>query len=458
MSISEATSPILADVTERVPLSFNQEFLVMFSSGEEEGPFGPQYNIVCGWRVGGLVDTAVLRDALGDLVVRHEALRTSIVNDPTGRYQQIFPPGSPELTVRDLRGVAPADRDQAAGELVNEAEAGSYSIRDLPLLRAVFGRFDASDGVLVLIAHHTAVDEWSMRLLMRDLAALYAMRRGHPVELPDARQYQEYARWQLTSAAEAPGTRARQYWREKLRGACITATTTDHRRSEHLPKTTSWHRFAIPAESTSAILKLSRETRSSPFMILFAAYSVLLHRMTGSTDIVVPTFSSGRAQARFHNTVGSFFNFMPLRTDIEGCETFRQVVERARVTCMEAYSHDIPFAHVLEEAPTLMSPLVEDDKAVCAFQVFRSPVPGDHEVVGDLEYSEIPRRLDQPIGGDVPDGALWQMEIDSSGEIVATLGFNSNLFAERTFTGMAAEFRRILDEAVATPDAPLQRI
>ncbi|WP_344935756.1 condensation domain-containing protein [Sphaerisporangium flaviroseum] len=443
---------------ERIPLSFNQEFLVMFDRGDGEGPFGSRYNIFYGWRLKGTIDLGTLQEALNDVVARHEALRTLIVADDEGRRQTILPPSPPQLSVRDLSQTPPGERDRRAGELLNEAEAGAYGVQELPLLRAVLGRFDDQDAVLVLIAHHTAVDEWSMRLLMRDLASFYATRRGFQVpELPEVHQYQEFARWQLQNLTGAGGDASREYWREKLQNARVSASVTDHRRSEGLPKTTGWHRFAIDQESTSAILKIARETRSSPFMILLSAYNVLLRDSLGSTDIVVPTFTSGRGQARFHNTVGSFFNFMPLRTDLTGCATFREVVERTRATCMEAYSHDIPFAQVMGEAPALMSPLAEDDRAVCAFQVFRSPFPTGRELAGDLEYTEIPRRLSQSEGGDVPDGALWQLEIDSSGEILGTLGYNRNLFEESTFSTLASEFARVLREGITAPDAPLRQ-
>ncbi|WP_248964373.1 condensation domain-containing protein [Sphaerisporangium perillae] len=456
MTISAAPHASI-DVAKRIPLSFNQEFLCNFDKGDEEGPFGPKYNIVCGWRLSGEVDTETLQDALDDVVTRHESLRTLIVRAAADRYQEVLPPTPTALLVHDFTGVEPGARELRAEELLIEIEAGAYGIGELPLLRAVLGRFGDDDAVLVLIAHHTAADEWSMRLIMRDLAVCYALRAGYAVELPEVCQYQEYARWQHESTAEAASGRAREYWREKLRDARILATPTDHPRSANLPKATAWHRFWIPAELTSSVSEIGRSTRSSPFMVLLAAYATLLRQLTGSTDIVVPTFTSGRGQPRFQDTVGSFFNFVPLRIDLAGCDTFRQVVERTRATCIEAYTNDIPFAEVLEEAPELMLPSIEDDRAVCAFQVFRSPLATDGETAGGLTYAEIRRRLlSQPVGGDIPDGAMWHLEIDSSGDIVGTLGFNSNLFDKSTITHMASEFHQVVAGAVTAPDAPLR--
>lgn len=440
-------------VVERAPLSCNHEFLAQFDKGDREGPFGPKYNIVCGWRLNGPIAVAPLQDALYDVVERHEALRTKIILDGEGGHQAIFPPSRPTLVVRDLPGV---DRDRAAEELLIEVEAGEYGMAELPLLRAFLGVFDADDAVLVLVAHHTAADEWSMRMIMRDLAVRYAIRRGEVVpDLPPVRQYREYAQWQQSAADD---DRAREYWRHKLHGARIFATRTDHPRSANLPKATAWHRFSIPAQVTDRLAEVVKTTKSSPFMVLLAAYGTLLHKTSGRTDIVVPTFTSGRSPG-YHDTVGSFFNFVPLRLDLAGCENFHQVVTRVRSTCVEAYSRDIPFAHIVQEAPELMSSAAADDRAVLAFQVFRSPLGASRQRVGGLEYAEIAERLQpQASGGDVPDGAMWHLEFLPAGGINGTFAYNTNLFTESTVGRMTADFSQVLRNAVTAPEAPLAQL
>ncbi|SDQ30752.1 condensation domain-containing protein [Thermostaphylospora chromogena] len=446
--------------TERIPLSFNQEFLCMFDKGDREGPFGPEYIIVCGWRVHGVVDPEKLQGALDDLVERHESLRTLVVRDGETRYQRILPPSSPHLEVRDLPPTAPAERDRRAEELLIEMESGAYGISEPPLVRAVLARFDPQDAVLVLIAHHSAVDEWSTQLMIRDLAACYAERSGHgPRNLPETVQYREYAVWERANADTAAVDRAREYWRNKLSGARIFPMRTDHLRSEGLPKRTAAHRFLIDADLTSRALRIARSVRSTPFIFLLAVYKVLLREMFGSTDIVVPTLTLGRSQARFHETVGSFFNYVPLRTDLAGCENFRDVIARTRRTCLEAYANDIPFSRIVAEAPGLVESFAGDDRAVFAFQVHQFPFVMKRERIGDLEYSDLRRRvLSQDVSTDIPDGALWTLGVDPSGEIIGNLGFNTNLFEKDTIVKIAQEYRRVLRELVADPDAPLKRI
>lgn len=460
MTVTDENASPVAGQEALIPLSFNQEFLSMFDQGDEEGPFGPQYSIVYGWRVRGSVDTDALRQALYHVVCRHEALRTLVVRGDRP-HQEVYPPTAADLEVVDLPGVAPADRDVSAEKLLIELENGAYSVTDLPLLKAVLARFDDGDSVLVLIAHHTAVDGWSMHLLIRDLSAFYAVCTGHDVpDLPELSQYREYVVWERERFADARIAKSQDYWREKLEGAEILAFRTDWPKSAGHEKVTAVHRFLVDTEVTSAALDLAKQTRSSAFIVMLAAYKLFLHEATKATDIVVTTLASGRGQARFQETVGSFFNFIPLRTDIAGCATFREVVERTRATCLRAYSHQIPFAQVMGGSPELGRPFAADDKAVFAFQVFQFPYVMDGERVGDLEFSEIRRRLlPQDVGPDIPDGALWTLDVDAeSKDMVGCLQYNTNIFGSETISELATEFLQVLRNTVTAPDAPLRRV
>ena len=457
MSVAE-TSHVPNGVAHLIPLSLNQEFLCAFDKGRPEGAFSDRHTMVQGWRVGGAVNLDTLQGALDDVVARHEVLRTEIVRGAGPRYQEIHPAGRPRLTVRDLSGVAPDARDRAAEELVNEADAGEYSVEELPHLRAILGRFDDGDAVLVLVVHHTASDAWSLQVLIRDVATCYAARRGHG-PAPQPGQYQEFATWQHQSMGDAHVVKALGYWREKLRGAQILALPTDRPRTDGVANTFAVHRFLVDAELTGATLKFANAMRSSPFMVLLAAYNILAHKRTGATDIVVPTFTSGRYQERFFDSVGPFFNFVPLRTDLAGCQTSGEVLQRTRRTCMEAYSNDIPFPLVVNEAPDLVAPFADPARSVVAFELLQSAAPMEAEAIGDLTYSEIRRRLlSQPVAADIPDGALWAMDVLPSGEMVGSLKFNSNLFDESTVVDLVAEFRQVLRNLVAGPDVPVQQI
>src|SRR5437868_1241691 len=140
---------------------------------------------------------------MNQVVERHEALRTTVIRGEE-KYQLVYPPSSAKLEVRDLPGVDPADRDVRTEQLLIELEGGSYYVTDLPLFRAVLARFDDNDSVLVLIAHHTAVDGWAIHLVIRDLAHFYATLRGHELPpLPETTQYREYVEWEQQRYTES---------------------------------------------------------------------------------------------------------------------------------------------------------------------------------------------------------------------------------------------------------------
>jgi len=445
--------PAPGAVAQRIPLSLQQEFLCLFDGGDSRGPFGPRYTIVGGWRLRGPLDLAALRAALGDVVARHEALRTTIVRGPADRYQLVAEPGAPRLAVRDLTATVPEQRDRVAEELVNEVESGTLAVRELPVLRAVLGRFDGTDAMLVLSTHHTAVDGWSMQVLVRDLATCYAVRRGLDVPaLPPVTQYRAYAVRQRAGVDGPRARRARGFWRENLAGARILAVPTDHERVPQAPRVTSWYRFTLDADLRTATTALAVSCRASVFMVLQAAFCTLLAARTGITDLVVPTFTPGRGEADLADSVGSFFNFLPVRTEVAGCGSFLDLLGRVRAACLAAYAHELPFAQILAEAPDLMAPAAEPRQAACVFQVVQSPFVLADTTVGDLAYTALRRRLrSQPVGSDIPDGLLWGLEPDRAGDIVGSVAYSSDLYQHRTVRQLVADYTTVLAGAVRAP-------
>jgi hypothetical protein len=449
-----------ASVTDSLPLSLQQEFFCSLDKGDITGAFGRKHTITFGWRVRGGVASATLRAALDDIVVRHEILRSSLSRGEVDRAQHVHPPCPVKLTVRELPGGDQAARDRQAQDLINDVEADGYDVTELPHLRAFLGVFDDSDAVLVLIAHHIASDGWSMRVIMRDLAACYAARKaGREPDLPAVSQYHEYSRWQQEHAASAAVDKSAEYWRTTLKGAQIFAMPTDRAKSGDGSGVYSTHRFGIDSELTSATVRLANAMRCSPFMLLLAVYKTMLCKKFGVTDIVVATFTSSRGEERFQNTVGPFLNFLPLRTDLTGCANFRDVVTRVRRTCLEAYTHDIPFERIEPEAPDLMAPFGNPSLDVIAFEVLQFPSAMHNTVISGLEYTEIRRRLvSQPVSSDIPDGALWALDILPDGDMAGSLKFSAGIFDYRTMSDLVGDFDALLRSAVAGPDLPLSQL
>ncbi|PRH80607.1 peptide synthase [Streptomyces solincola] len=441
---------------QRIPLSYNQEFLRAFDKGATDGAFGHRHTLVGGWRVTGEIDLDALQRALDDVVVRHEVLRTAVVGDEQGGHQVVHPPAPVAFEVRELGAQDERPREVRAEEFLNELDARPFDVRELPHLRAALGRFDATDAVLVLATHHTSTDAWSLQVVARDLAAAYAARTGAaPAQEEQPAQYREFAHWQQETAGSEKLDAARGYWRETLDGVQITGITSDRPRDESLASAYGVHRFVFDAQLSADVLEFAKATRSTPFMVMAAAYSLLLRERTGATDIVFPTFSSGRYEERFADSVGPFFNFVPIRVDTTGCATVGDVLDRARTACVGAYQHEIPFARIAEDSPALLAPFADGFLAVVAFEVLQTAFPAEGGVPGGPQLAEIRRRtLSQEVSSAIPDGGLWAMDVLPGGELAGSLKFDHHRFDEATAVALVDRFRellRTLSDAPATP-------
>ena len=444
---------------ERPALSLNQKFLCSLDHGETAGAFSQWYTIASGLRLRGHLDLGALSAALDDVVARHEILRTVLDKDDGGWHQRLHPPGPASLEVRDVGSADSADSaERAAYDLVDDVEADPFSHREVPLLRAVLGKLGADDHVLALSTHHVASDAWSMQVIITDLAACYAARSaGRTPSLPGACQYREFAEWQRAAEESWSGI-AGGYWRDRLRGARLHALAASRVLPAGAPDPYSVHRFVIGRALTEATAQVARSTRSSLFVVLFAAYNLLARQLTGESDLTVPIFTAGRNEPRFAGVVGPLYNFLPIRTDLSGCGSFVDVIARTRASCLQAYTNDIPFLLIQAQAGDLMGPCGDDRLAVCAFEMFPPPALAGIERAGDIRYAELRGgRTSSPVGASTPKGILWALDHLRSGELAAVIRFSRHRFDEDAIARIAAQYRQVLSASVAEPTAQLVR-
>jgi condensation enzyme len=438
---------------DQFPLSFTQEFFCSFDQGDQGGAFGFRFITVSGLRITGQVDVLALSGALADVVERHEMLRTTIARDAIPPYQQVHPPCPVPLEVRDLPPTADRSRNVRAEELIIEAEQVPVNPRQVPLLRAVFGRFDDRDSVLVLSAHHSACDGWAMQVIIRDMAAFYASRRtGQPTNLPEVRQYREYAARQRAGLADpmADGTRA--YWRKKLAGARVFALPNDRPRPELYSQPYSVHNYLIESDVITPAAALAASTRSSLFMVLLAAFNVMAYRINGTTDPAIRAFTSGRTEPEFQETMGPFMNLVPFRTDISDCRTFREIVERTRDTCVEAYEYEIPINHVEQELPEFNQPHSEPRMSQFILGMFQPQFDSGAMKIAEGAHEILERELPEPEHPDIPSGLVWNMVILPSNQLTGGILYNLDEFDEATVIRWVAEFSRILTTTINSPE------
>jgi condensation enzyme len=438
---------------KRYPLSFTQEWFLSMDKGDHHGPFGDRYLIVVALRITGPVDLAVLQGALDDVVARHELLRTLVVRDADPPCQMVFPPCQVPLEVRNPPATGKS-RHEVLKEVWVEAETGTISTREAPLLRALLVRFDDRDSALFLTVHHSVSDGWSIGVILRDLGAFYAARvSGTEPALPPMRQYREYVDWQRASATSTDGG-ALSYWAANLDGAREFVMPTDHGHPKRYSSPYSMHVFSIDADIMAAAADLANATRGSLFIVILSAIYILANQITGATDLTLDAITSGRNELAFHNTMGLFLNVLPFRTEIASCTSFRDVVRSTRETFIDAMANELP-AGLLEQtfpdyirsredtrmAQFLISDTSPPDGGETTFPIAEGAEGIDASILQDAETHDLP-------GG----GTVWYLSMPPGGPLNGSVQFNRDEFEESTVQGWSAGLKRILASAVRDPD------
>ncbi|GAA2264401.1 hypothetical protein GCM10010430_56330 [Kitasatospora cystarginea] len=328
--------------TGPMPLSYAQRRLWVLS--EVDGA-SAAYNIPAAIRIDGELDVEVLVRALHEVVRRHEALRTGIVRAGGVPLQVVRGPAPFEVPVADV----------TAADVIPYAQAFAARPFDLELdelFRASVLRVTRQEHVLLLCLHHIVSDGWSTALLWQEVTALYTAFRvgqGSPLA-PLPIQYADFAAWQ-TEWLDGDGIRPQlAYWTEQLRDLpALLELPTDRPRPAVQGAAGATLPIDIDPATVAALRSLSHEQRSTMFMVLLAAFNVLLSRYTGQRDIAVGTPLANRTRAEAEHLIGCFFNTLVIRTDLSGDPDFAELLGRVREVTLAAQTHqDLPFERLVE--------------------------------------------------------------------------------------------------------------
>ncbi|GAA1591043.1 non-ribosomal peptide synthetase [Actinoplanes couchii] len=328
-----------------LPLAYSQQRLWFLNQLIPDNPF---YNLPVSCRIEGRLDVEALHRAVTAVVHRHEALRSTVEETSDGRAVQVVQPGGEvPMPVLDVPGDTAPARLAEAARMVERTASRVFDLAHGPVFRAALLRLSDTDHVLVLVLHHIAGDGWSMGVIARDLTRLYAAEPLPPLTV----QYGDYAIWQREWLTEAVLAGQLGYWRDRLAGMPPTLELpTDRPRPVVASYRGVTRQFTVGPVVTGALRALAQAEAATLFMVLLAAFKVLLARYTGQTDIVVGAPVANRRSAELDDLVGFFVNTLVLRTDCAGTPSFRDLLGRVRDTTLGAYTHqDLPFERLVTE-------------------------------------------------------------------------------------------------------------
>ncbi|MEV4088609.1 condensation domain-containing protein, partial [Nonomuraea fuscirosea] len=434
------------------PLSFVQERLWFLQRFD---PDDASYNMYLVLRLRGELDTDALDAALHAVVARHESLRTSFADVDGEPITVVHPPGPVACERLDLSGSP--DPEERALRLVADRTNQPFDLAGTPPLRISLLRLGPLDHVLCFVLHHIIADGSSLGVLFDDLFALYQARtRGEEADLVPLRvQYGDIALWQRERDSGEAAAESLAYWREQLAGppvldlpADLPADLPGGERPEG-----AFHSFPVPAELVSRLERLAQEHNASLFMVLVAAYQVLLARHTGQDDILVGTPWATRDRTELEPVIGYLTDTLVLRGDLTGDPVFSDLLDATRRTVLDAHAHrTVPFERLIGE---LGVPRDLHRNPLLATMIILHSQAGEGtppERVGDL-------------GVELFDGGYRQAKFDLSLEtwrneqgLLAVLGYDATRYRAATVEGLAARFEVLLQGIADAPGTPISRL
>jgi acyl carrier protein len=434
---------------EELPLSFAQQRLWFIQRLEPESA---AYNIPIALRLQGALDVAALRQSLGEIVRRHEALRTRFVSRDGRPAQVIDEPGEIELTFWDLSELVESEREQRARKVISLGAQRPFDLETGSVWRAALVRLGAEDQVLLVSLHHVASDGWSAGLMVREFTSLYERyREGQPSALQELRvQYADFALWQREWLQGEALAQQLDYWRGKLAGASTLELVTGRPPPSVMSQRGASVPFRLTAELTRELRGLSRREGVTLFMTLLGAFKVVLGRIAGQDDVVVGTDVANRNRLETEGLIGFFVNQLVLRTDLSGAPSFRDLLKRVRETTLGAYSNqDLPFERLVDE----LSPKREVGRT----PLFRIKLVLQNAPIETLRVPAL-NITSFSLATTTAKFDLMMTMSETHRGILGVLDYRANLFDTSATNSLIEQYQALLKSVVTRPDSNLNEL
>ena len=428
------------------PASFAQQRLWFLD--QLEGP-GAVYNLKISLRLSGPLDLDSLQRALAAVVARHESLRTSFATRGFDAVQRVVSQLELPIQQIELYGASEAELMMKLSELGSL----SFDLQSGPLLRMHLLHLapQGTEHVLLMVMHHIVSDAWSAGVLYRDLAAYYsAFSRGAVAALPELPvQYADFAVWQRDWLAGAELERQMSFWREHLQGAPPRLDLPTDRPHPAL-QTFKGNRLGrpLPVALVARLQTLAAKEGVTLFMLLFAAFNLLLARWSGQSDLVIGTPIAGRRRSELEPLIGCFANTLAIRTRLDGAGDFHALLMRVRSTALDAFAHqELPFEKLVE--------LLQPPRNLSHSPLFQVMFILQNTPWEAVEFGTLQVKPAEMAAADTAKFELTASVSEYESQLWLALEYNTDLFDADTIESLAAGFETLLDAIITNPAAEL---
>ncbi len=329
------------------PASVSQQRLWFLD--QLQGPTAA-YNVHVGLWLYGALNLSALRSSLQEIVNRHETLRTSFALKKSGLFQLVEPRHEVALPVTDFATLN--DPYPPAYELAKREVATPFDLSKGPLFRVRVMRIGPEEHVLLCVMHHSITDSWSTQVFVKELGLAYeAFARGEPAHLPELPiQYGDFSEWQQESLQSESVQKQLAWWKETLKNAPpVLQLPQDAPRPAEQSLEGASQTYEVPSATMAGVKALATRHQATPFMVLLAAFKVLLHRYSGQSDMLVGIPVAGRNHVETEGLIGFFVDTVVLRDNLSGDPRFSDLLAQVRETTLAAFANvDVPFDKIVE--------------------------------------------------------------------------------------------------------------
>lgn len=429
-----------------LPLSGAQRALYLV---ELLHPGTPMYNITVAVRLTGPLDVPRLRNAVARVVARHDSLRTTFVPGAAPSFEPALRIGAPdvELPVAGLEADGTGDVEAAASRRAQAWADEPFDLENGPLLRTRLLRMGPAEHLLVVSMHQLVSDGPSLQVFFDELAEGYA---GGPDRAAPPLRFADFAAWERARPVDAEQL---GWWREHLAGVpTVLRLPTDRPRPPVAGTHGGNHRHLLRAAVMTPALRMARELRVTPFVLVLTAYAILLARLTGSRGVLVGVPVSARDRAELETVIGFFATTLPVLVEAHADRGFAGLCRSVQAELLDVLTHR---EVTMEQLARELAPERDPGHAPLT-QVFFSFEP--EPVVSPRLAGLSATAVDVPPSGAKVDLDMLVFRSVTGDDFDLTLTYRTDLFEAATVARMAAYFERLLVAAVADPAAPIRTL
>ncbi|HEX7331329.1 MAG TPA: amino acid adenylation domain-containing protein [Pyrinomonadaceae bacterium] len=437
--------------TQNAPLSHAQSRLWFLHQYERDNT---AYNMPGAVRLLGDLDVNVLEQSLTEVIRRHEILRTVFVMSEDEPAQVVLPSRRLRIPVTDLSDVPESERETEALRLATVAAQQPFDLSAGPLIRFSLLRLNTREHLLLMTVHHIVFDGWSIGVLMQELSELYeAYLNGGEASLAELPvQYADYAIWQRDWLQGEVLDEQLAYWQRQLANAPEALNLpTDKPRAAAQSFNGETLPFELPSTLVKELKQLADEQDATLFMVLLAAFQVLLARYSGQTDVLVGATVANRNRAEVEGLIGFFVNMLVMRGNVSGDPAFTAYLNQVREVAVEAYAHqDLPFELLIESLDMPRSP--------GRTPLFQVAFAMQNVPTAELELPGLKLELVKVESGRAPFDLTLSLSETEDQRIAGTFNYNSDLFHSATIERMQGHYRTLLEGLVSEPQRRISEL